>query len=309
MADCCTLGAATEAAICNQGHLRVQTHAGNGGSWGQHLSHTRSTFGTFVANHHHISLTDLLAHNRIHRGFFGIKYPGGSFIYRHFRSHRRLLHHRPLWCQVAEQDSNASFIVVGIFQSTDYLGILYLRPLEIFAHCLAGNAQGATVNQIGLIQPGQHRLNPPSGIEIFQPMRTSRAQTAQVRDACAHLIEQIEIKIYLSLLGDGRNMQYRVGRAAQSHIYGDGVFKGFLGSNLARRYVASNQFHNLHTRLLSQSVTGCRHRRYGAIAREAEAQRLGETIHGIGSEHTGARTTSGASAIFNLSQLFLGHLL
>ena len=91
------------------------------------------------------------------------------------------------------------------------------------------------MNQVGLIQPGQHRLNPPSGIEIFQPVRTSRAQTAQVGNAGAHLIEQLKAKIYSSLLGDGRNMQYRVGRAAQSHIYGDGVFKGFLSSNLARR--------------------------------------------------------------------------
>ena len=110
-------------------------------------------------------------------------------------------------------------------------------------------------------------------------------------------------------MGDSRQMQGSVGAAADCHINSYSVLEGVERHNVARQNVFFDQAHNSHACVLSQgnafAVVGSRD---SAVAGKAHAQNLGEAVHGVGGEKTGAAAAAGAGAMLDFAQLFFINL-
>jgi len=139
-------------------------------------------------------------------------------------------------------------------------------------------------------------------------MHPRRTELAEVRGLLADLVEEAEIQIDARLVGDGGDVEDRVGGAAQGHIHGDGVLEGGEGGDVPGFDVFLQELHDLHARLFGQAAPGGVDGQDRPIARQAEAEGLGYAVHGIGGVHSGAGAAAGTGAIFDGVQFLLGNL-
>ena len=99
-------------------------------------------------------------------------------------------------------------------------------------------------------------------------------------------------------------MQCGVGAAADGHINGNSVFEGVERHNVARQNVFLQQTHNSHACMLSQSNTlAVVSSGDSAVAGQAHAKNLGQAVHGVGSEQTGAAAAAGAGTMLDFFEL------
>ena len=104
----------------------------------------------------------------------------------------------------------------------------------------------------------------------------------------------------------GRQMQRAVGRAAGCGHDTGGVFKRFHRANVARANVLREQFHHLHAGGMGDLVTrgvGCR--RHIGIG-ERQANRFGDTGHGVRRILATTRTVAGTGHLFERMDFFNG---
>ena len=101
-------------------------------------------------------------------------------------------------------------------------------------------------------------------------------------------------------------MEHGVGGTAHGDVKSHGVFESVLRGNAPREdavvvqvVILVAEFHYALTggfeELLAFGVGGDD----GAVAREAEAEGFGKGVHGVGGEHAGAGTASGAGVRFD----------
>ena len=66
-------------------------------------------------------------------------------------------------------------------------------------------------------------------VQVFHVLRARGRQLDQVGRAVGHFVESLELELDLSLVGDGHQVQHRVGGAAQSRVDGERVAEAGLG--------------------------------------------------------------------------------
>jgi ABC-type transport system substrate-binding protein len=128
-------------------------------------------------------------------------------------------------------------------------------------------------NAIVLRNPG----GSPSGtgpfvITDWQPARrlvlTARDDGWQPRP----FLDSVEIQFNPRFVGNGRQVQHRIGGAAQRHISGQGVLKGFIGHDIPGLQILLDQLHTGHAGFFGQAQPSGFHRRDGPVARQRHAQ-------------------------------------
>ena len=138
---------------------------------------------------------------------------------------------------------------------------------------------------------------------------------AQLRHGTRHAVDIGHGEVNLGFLGNGQQMQDGVGRAPHGDVQRDRVLEGFE-SHGARQHrsvvlfvVALAQLNNQTARTQEQLLAigmGGHHR---AVARQRQAQRLGEAVHRIGREHARAGSASRTGRPLHLGQVGVGHLV
>ena len=98
-------------------------------------------------------------------------------------------------------------------------------------------------------------------------------------------------------LRDGREVQHRVGGAAEGHVEHHAVVDGALVDDLAGGEVLLDQLHDLHAGLLGQADALGVDGGHGAVSGKRDAQGLGEAADGVGGEHAGAGAAGGAGGL------------
>ena len=78
---------------------------------------------------------------------------------------------------------------------------------------------------------------------------------------------------------------------------------------IALMVVAPSQRHDQRACLGEQLAPGDLGSQSGAIARQGEAQSLGQAVHGVGGKHAGARTTGGAGGALEIEEVGSAHLI
>ena len=104
-------------------------------------------------------------------------------------------------------------------------------------------------------------------------------------------------------------MEGRVSRTTDSHVDGNGVFKGFQGHDVARLDIFADQIHDDLAGFLSQHAAQARiGSGNGAVAGKAHAEDFGHAVHGVGCEQAGTGTAARAGLEFHLVHFFRCHL-
>ena len=101
MADGCTAGGTREATVGDECHAVTQTGAHDGRGRVEHFAHSRTTLGTFVADHDHFARVDLTAVNGVQSVFFTVENAGFAAVGHHFGSNGSAFDHRAFGSEVA----------------------------------------------------------------------------------------------------------------------------------------------------------------------------------------------------------------
>ena len=308
MTDGGPAGTAGKAAIGDKGHVFIQPHAGQGRGRGQHFPHARAAFGAFITDDDDVAAFDFAVHDGLAGRFFGFKDAGRSLVFHHGRDHRRLLDDAAVRRDVAEQNRQAAFGVMRGLQGPDDGAVRSLGAADVLAYGLAGDRQAFQVDQF---RPGQlleDGADAAGAVQILDVVRPGRAEGAEMRRHPADLVEQLEVDGNAGLMGQGRQVEHRIGGAAQGHVHRQGVSEGLFGQNLVRGDLLLQQLYDLHAGLFGQAQALGHDRRDGAVAGQAQADGFGQTVHGVGREHTGAGAAGGAGRVFDQAQFLLVHL-
>ena len=220
----------------------------------------------------------------------------------HFGGNRALLDHRAVGGDVALQYGDAAVFAEGVFQPADDLAVRVGRGADPVGHG-AENGLAVGVELTAARQLLHHGGNAAYLIQVGDKHLAGRVQLAQLRRVAADAVNIGNIELYAALIGDGGQVQHRVGGAAERHFGAEGVLKGFFRQNVARAQILAVQLQNSLTGGFRQLNAVGHHGRDAAVAGQGQADRLGKTVHGICRVHARARAAGGASGFFQRGQL------
>ena len=295
--DRCTAGRTGETAVCDEGNVLVQSHAGNGRGRGEHFPHARATSRAFVPDHNDITLDDLAAGDGCNGFFFAVEHLCRSLVYQHFLGNGTPLYHTAIRCQVALEDSNTAGFTVRLINRADDICVLIDTSLDVFCHGLSGNSHDIGMEQILLGQFVQNGIDAAGFVQVFHVCVTCRSKVADVRGACTDLVDHVQIDLDAAFVGNCRQVQHAVGGTAQCHISGQCVFKSVCGHDVAGTDILPVHIHNCHTSLFCQLDTFRIYCRNGAVASEPHAQHFSQAVHRVCGVHAGAGTAGGAGVV------------
>ena len=138
---------------------------------------------------------------------------------------------------------------------------------------------------------------------------------AQLRHGARQAVDVGHAEGNFSLLRNGQQVQDGVRGTAHGDVQRDGVFKR-LEPHRARQdalvpllVVLACQLHDAPARTLEELLAVRMGGQGGAVAWQGQAQRLGQTVHGVGSEHAGARAAGRAGAALHLGHVGIAGLV
>src|SRR5690606_40745124 len=108
-------------------------------------------------------------------------------------------------------------------------------------------------------------------------------------DVCSSDLDVAQVERHLGLLGGGQQVQDGVGGTAHGDVQGHGVLEGLEVGDRARQHAVvalavealaqlDDQAAGAQEQLLAVGVGG----QGGAVARQGQAQGLGQAVHGVG---------------------------
>ena len=124
---------------------------------------------------------------------------------------------------------------------------------------------------------------------------------AQHRHAARQPVDVAHGEVDLALMRGGQQMQHRVGRAAHGDVERHGVLERLEAGDRARQHggvvllvIAPRQVDDEMAGLDEQALAVGVRGQHRAVARQRQAERLGQAVHRIGGEHAGARAAGRA---------------
>ena len=227
-------------------------------------------------------------------------------MFQHFRSHGAFLDHRAIFGQVTLQHGNAAGSAHRFLVGVDHFRTKDPGTLDVFAHGLAGDGHAIFFNEAVFGQFVHDGTDTPGFLDINHVEGAAGAQLGQVRSLLADLIEQFQGQVHTGFMGDGRQVQGRVGGTPHGHIHSDGIVEGFFRHDVSGTDVLFQHFHDLFAGCFGQGDPGALiGGRDGAVARQAHAQDFCQGVHGIGREQAGTGAAARAGTVFDLGQFFL----
>ena len=127
-------------------------------------------------------------------------------------------------------------------------------------------------------------------------MLSARLEIGEDRHAFADAGEVVERELYLASVGNRKQMQHGIGRAAQRNHHRDRVFKGALRHDVERANSLFEHFHHGSAGAAAILFLGVRYRVLRRAVGQAHAQRFDRAGHRIGGVHPAAGAWAGNRA-------------
>ena len=147
--------------------------------------------------------------------------------------------------QIAFQVDKASGIYHWRCDLLDHIGIGAAALLAILSKGFAVGCHGIRVRQ----QPcgkqfANHSRHASGSVIIFAKIFTRRLQVDQKRHVMAQVLPIIIVQGHAEVFGDPIEVDRRIGRAANSGIDHNGIFKGFAGHDAIRSQIVMHHIDN-----------------------------------------------------------------
>ncbi len=304
MANRTALGGAAEPAVGDEGDGLAEPLSGDGAGGGKHFLHTRTAARAFVADDHNMAGFDFAGENALVGVVLGLEDDRGTLELHHGRRDAGGFDDGTSRREVTEQNRQSAGLRISAVKWTDDLGIFDLCRGDVFAKGLAGRRHAVEVERAGFSGDGLENGRDAAGtVDVFHVVDAGWGHLAHMRHASGYVVEVLQVEGRARLDGHGQRVQYGIGGAAHGHVKREGVFESGCSQDIARADIAPDEFDNGPAGLLEEPVAGGIGRQDRTVARQCQAERFAQTVHGIGRKHSGARTAGGAGVLLEFLQL------
>ena len=296
---------AAESAVRDQSNRLVQLHAGESTGRVEHFPHSRTALRAFVADDNNVAVHDLAGVDGFDGVFFAVEYSGRTGVGKHFRCYGASLDHAAILCDVAPHNGDAACFAVWFVDRTDDVVVFYVRSCKVFAHGFSCCRDKVFVDEAFLVQFTEHCHQTACTVQIVHVSAAGRSQVAEVWNFGAEFVEDVQVKMYACFVGDGQQVEYAVGGAAQSHIAGQSVAQGLFVDDIPRLDVLFHQVHDSHSGVFCQTDPSAVHCRDRTVSRQGDADCFGETVHAVCRIHAGAGSAARAYVLFEFQKIII----
>ena len=314
----------------------------------EHLLHSRTALGPFIDDHHHVAGMDLVARDRVAGRLLRLEDPRRPLELPARFVDAGGLHDAAVLGDIAVEDGQSALLAVGVRDVADAaardvgvgLGeVLVLREGDLGGDATGGGqralarlggraravdvvgvdrgAQAGAVNglhiavdEAGVVELAEDREDAAGAVHVLDVVRRRRRDLADVGDAAREPIDVGHGELDPRLVGDGQDVQHRVGRAAHRDVERHGVLERLEGRDGAREHagvaadvVLLGQLDDPLARRLEKLPAARVGGEQGAVPRQRQPERLVEAVHAVGGEHPGARSARRAGGALHLAQL------
>ena len=306
MADHEAVGAAGEAAIGDEGHVRGQAAAVDGAGGAQHLPHAGPATRPLIAHHHDIAGRHGAGHDGRHGRLLAVKHL------------RRALETQPFVAsdlgdgairgQVPPQHHQMAVWLDGVREGpNDRLPRRIGGNIrQVFRQRAAGDGEAAAMQEAGVQEGFHQRPDAADGDELGHGMPPRRAHVRQHRHVGADAREIVQLKGYAGGVGDGEQMQHRVGGTFEGDAHRDGVLECLAAEDVRRLDAALDEAGDGSAGgvAVAPLVVALGVLRRGV--RQRKAQRLNGGSHRVRRVHAAAGTRPRNGRLLHFKQLRIG---
>ena len=170
------------------------------------------------------------------------------------------------------------------------------------------------VEQPGPVQLAQDRRDAARPVHVLQVVGAARRDLAQARHPAGQLVDLLEPEVHPGLVRRGEQVQDRVRRPAHRHVQRHRVLERVPAGDRPRQHrrvavgvVLPGDLRDQGARPLEQPAARRVRGQRAPVARQGQADRLGQAVHRVGREHARARTARRAGGFLHGQQLLVGH--
>ena len=296
------MGRAGKATVSKQGNGITQPSSHECRRHSQHLAHSRTSFGSFIADDDHAPGFDLTPLHSLKRVFFTVEDSRRAAV-----GHPLVtsdLDHASLRSQIASQDHEppSGFKRAGK-RPYDFLPLRLTRAPRCLTDRLTGNGQRVGVNQAAFHQTLGDQLNSTRCVEIAGHEAPARLEVSDDGRARADAVKVVNVQFDSRFAGDGQQVQDRVSGASCRGDCGDGVFDGFACKDLRRAEVTAQKFHNELSSVKRRFVLLIHHGGDAVASQRRDAEEFQHRGHGVGGELTAAGARARTGRVFDRLEL------
>src|SRR5919112_4030951 len=300
-------GRTRETAVGQEGHTLAEALPDEGRGDAQHLAHSRTAPGAFVADHDHVTPGDVAGLHGGHGILLGIEDAGRSRVLQ--AGVAGDLDHAAFRREVAFENYESARGPEGLLDRDDH--ILSRRLLGLLDLLGEGATRGrklGSVYEVGVEQPFAQQPAPTRAVDVYRGVAAAGLKVGDDRGATAHAVEVVDVEGYPDLAGYGEQVEDEVGRPSGGRPGGDAVLEGLAGQDAFWREAALEQLHDEPTGARADFILATVEGRRAGRAHGREAQELEDHGHRVRRVLASARPRPWAGVLFEIKEVLIGHL-
>src|SRR5690606_27258147 len=225
-------GAAGEPSVGDEQDVLAETGALDSTGDGEHLTHPRAALGPLVADDHDVAGDYRAFLERVHGGALSVEDAG--YPTEDVGVEAGGLHHGTARCEGALQDRETAGAVDRVVHRPEDLAVQVggWHVRQVLRNGASGHREAVAVQQAGVEQRLHHDRDAADTVHVDHDVLPERLDVGQVRHLGADPAEVGERELDPCLVGDGQQVQHRVGRPTEGHHHGDRVLERLLGHDL-----------------------------------------------------------------------------
>ena len=239
---------------------------------------------------------------------FGFKHPCRTDKHLFLGGHARNFDNSPIGADIALKANHAAGLGQRSFNRINHPPIRLARDrVQFLAQCAARHGHTILVQQARLAQFLEYDRHAARLEHILGDIGAAGAQRHEIGRVAEDVADIEQVKRNPGFVGNGRQMQARIGRPAGRSHHAGGIFQRLAGDDIPRPDVLFDQVHHGHTRRIAILVTGFVRGRGAGGIQQRQTNRLGHASHGIGSVLPAAGPGAGAGDPFQNIQFGIRH--
>src|ERR1700730_3156243 len=260
MADAEAAGGTGKPAIGDQRDLAAHALPGQGCRGRKHFPHAGTAPRSLVADDDDLTLAVGFLLDRLERILFAVEAAGwtGKSEVRHARD----FHDGSLWREItlqANAPAGGGDRLVG--RPHHILVRIPFHAFEVFGDRPARHGHAIPVKEAIIEQRLHQQRNAASFKHVFGDITAARLQIRDIGSLFEDFRYIKQVKLDAAFIGDRRQMQPGIGRAAGGGNHCSGVFQRLAGDDVARPDIGSDQVHHLLARGHAEGIADLVRRR------------------------------------------------
>ena len=185
--------------------------------------------------------------------------------------------------------------------------------LDVLAQRSAVHALAGEVEQSALGQFAEDAEDAACAVLLLDAVLLPvRSELAEERHFAREGIDVLHLEVYASFLSHGQEVEHGVGGGSHGDVERHGIEEGLARGDAARQnrvvallVVGEGVLHDEPCGALEEAYAVLVRSQDASVAGQRESDGFGQGVHGVGREHAGAGSASGAGHLLHLCQLLV----